>query len=68
METQGETKQGSKQRKFVREGFGGFKGYLEGMFGEPSLTQIQGKTNENLRTYKNNIRKTKKKTIVSLTP
>ena len=47
--------QGSKQRKFVREGFGGFKGCLEGIFGNPSLTQIPGKTKKSVRKYKKNL-------------
>ena len=37
---------------------GGFKGYLEGMFGNPSLAKIQGTTKEkqrkNKRTYSKN--------------
>jgi len=51
------TFQGSKQRKSTREGFGGVKGYLEGIFGNPSLTKIQGKTNKNLRKKKESLRK-----------
>ena len=39
--------------------FGGVQGYLEGIFGDPSLTKIQGKTKKNLRKYKKNRRKTK---------
>ena len=43
----------------IRKGriLGRFEGYLEGIFGNPSLTKIPGKTWTNLRTYKNNIRK-----------
>ena len=49
--------QGSKQRKFVRELFLRFNGYLEGMFGNPSLTQIRGKKTCNKhRTRKINLR------------
>ena len=34
----------------IRKGriLGGVQGYLEGIFGDPSLTKIQGTTNENL--------------------
>ena len=38
--------------------WGGVKGYLEGIFGNPSLTTIQGKTNKNQRKTK---QKTEKK-------
>ena len=36
---------------------GGAQGYLGGIFGDTSLTQIQGKVWTNLRKYKNKLRK-----------
>ena len=50
------------QNRENRQGkdLGGVQGYLEGIFGNPSLTQIQGKTNKNLRKTKKNLRKNKK--------
>ena len=54
-------KQRSKQRKFVREGFWRCKGYLESIVGDPSLTQIQGKTlKKKQRKTKKHLRTTKK--------
>ena len=52
---------GSTQRKTTREGFWRVKGCLEGIFGNPSLVQIQGKTNNKTKKiykYKKTIRKT----------
>ena len=44
------------QNRENRQGkdFGGVKGYLEGIWGDPSLTKIQGKTKKNLRKTKKN--------------
>ena len=52
------SEQGSTLRKSTREGFGGYKGYLEGIVGNPSLVQIQRKTN---KKTKKKISKTKEK-------
>ena len=39
---------------------GGVQGYLEGIFGDPSLTKILGKTKKNVRKTKKNPRTTSK--------
>ena len=41
----------------IRKGriLGGVQGYLEGIFGDPSLTQILGKAKKILRKYKKNL-------------
>ena len=39
---------------------GRFKGYLEGIFGDPSLTKIQGKTIQITENIRNTLEKTKK--------
>ena len=49
---------GSTQRKSRREGFGGVKGYLEGMSGNPSLAEFHGKNDKKKRS------KTKRKLCV----
>ena len=60
----GQAQSGVKTEE-IRKGriLGGVQGYLEGIFGDPSLTQIQGKTWKNLNKYKKNLRKIKKKYI-----
>ena len=54
----------------IRKGriLGGVQGYLEGIFEDPSLTQILGKTHKNLRKTKKNLRQTKKNTFDIIFP
>ena len=44
--------QGSRQREFTREGFGGLLGMVEGYWGNPSLAKIQRKNKEIQRKTK----------------
>ena len=47
---------GQNRGNYQENDVSGFKGYLEGMFGNHSLIQFQGKTLNNLRNNKNNLR------------
>ena len=49
----------------IRKGriLGGVQGYLECIFGDPSLTKNLGKTQKIVRKYKKSVRKTKKKYV-----